>query len=334
VAFAGLSAFNQGLFIVHIIHKRGEICMIFNMDRYSRMRRRRPVVGVALSGGGIRGAAHIGALQALCENNIPIDLISGTSAGAIVAAFYASGYSPRQMRNFLEKITFQELIDLKITTSDLFKHGCKWILSGKFQFWSVLPTGLIKGEKIEEFLKNFLQQRTVRNTKIPVAITAVDVNTADTVFFMSPALRARGILNARFYHNAFLYEAVRASISIPGIFYPKKYRNMTLVDGAVKNNLPTDILKEMGADIIIAIDLGYAGQHNYDLATVGEVLVQCLEIMSREVTLLKSEQYADIIIRPQTADINYKNTGQLLTCICRGEQAATAKISEIKKLLY
>jgi len=309
--------------------------MIITVNRHNRPLRRRPLVGVALSGGGIRGATHIGVLKGLCDNNIPIDMISGTSAGSIIAALYACGYSPYQMRNLLEKLSFQELIDLKITTSDLFKHGCKWILSGRFRFWSVLPTGLIKGDKIENFFMDLLQKRTVRNTKIPLAITAVDVHTADTVFFVSPtpAFRARNIANAQFFHNAFLYEAIRASISIPGIFFPKKYRDMTLVDGAVKNNLPTDILKHMGADIIIGVDLGYAGQHNYQLETVGEVLVQCLEIMSREVTLLKSEQYADIIIRPQPVDVNYKSMGQILTCICRGEQAVVSKLSDIRRLL-
>ena len=308
--------------------------MIVTVDKYKKRQNfRRPKVGVALSGGGVRGAAHIGVLKALTDHNIPIDMISGTSAGSIVAALYACGYSPNQMRAFLEKLNFQDLIDLKITTADLFKHGFKWILSGKFKFWSVLPTGLIKGDRIEGFLMNLLPQRTVRNTKIPLAITAVDVNSADTVFFTSPLPFNRNLLNARFYHNALLYEAIRASISIPGIFFPKKYRNMTLVDGAVKNNLPTDILKYMGADIIIAVDLGYAGQHNYELETVGEVLMQCIEIMGREVTLLKSEQYADLIIRPQPLEVHYKNMSQVLSCIFKGEQAAAARIPEIRRIL-
>lgn len=116
-------------------------------------------------------------------------------------------------------------------------------------------------------------------------------------------------------------------------FTPKKYRSMTLVDGAVKNNLPTDILRHMGADIVIGVDLGYDGQANYDIKTVGEILIQCIEIMSREVTLLKAEQCADIIIRPSTADIHFKDLKQATVCIGRGEQAAHEKLAEIKAIV-
>jgi len=290
-------------------------------------------IGVALSGGGIRGIAHIGVLKVLVENNIPIDLISGTSAGAIVAAMYACGYTPQQMQTMVQKLKITEFIDLNVTVSDLFKHGMKWLYSGMFRFWSVLPTGLIKGDKIEQYFYSLWQDRTVRDTDIPLAITAVDLNSADTIFFTSPVFSRRAILNARYYHNTSLTDAVRASISIPGIFFPKKYRSMTLVDGAVKNNLPTDILRHMGADVIIGVDLGYDGQANYDIKTVGEILIQCIEIMSREVTLLKSEQYADIIIRPNTFDISLKDMKQALSCIDRGEQAAREKLADIKQIL-
>ena len=290
-------------------------------------------VGVALSGGGIRGTAHIGVLKVLVDNNIPIDLISGTSAGAIVASMYACGYTPHQMQMMMEKLKMNEFIDLNVTVSDLFKHGMKWLYSGMFRFWSVLPTGLIKGDKIEHYFHSLWQDRTVRDTNIPLAITAVDLNSADTIFFTTPVFHSRAILNARYYHNTPLTDAVRASISIPGIFFPKKYRSMTLVDGAVKNNLPTDILRHMGADVVIGVDLGYDGQANYDIKTVGEILIQCIEIMSREVTLLKSEQHADIIIRPNTVDINLKDMKQVLSCIGRGEQATREKLLEIKKIV-
>lgn len=290
-------------------------------------------VGVALSGGGIRGTTHIGVLKALTENNIPIDIISGTSAGAIVAAMYACGYTPRQMQQIVHTIKPSQLIDLKITVTDLFKHGIKWFMSGMFRFWSVLPTGMIKGDKIERFFSELWHDRTVRNTKIPLAITSVDINSADTVFFTTPVPGSRNILNARYYHNTLLTDAVRASISIPGVFFPKKYRNMTLVDGAVKNNLPTDILRYMGANVVVAVDLGYAGQPNYDIKTVGEILIQCIEVMGREVTLLKSEQYADVIIRPQIYDIDFKDIKQADECIKRGEKALKEKLTEIKNLL-
>ncbi len=293
----------------------------------------KPKIGVALSGGGLRGTAHIGVLKALHEHNIPIDMIAGTSAGAIIATMYACGYSPWQMQNIAETLRVNDLVDLKVKVTDLIKHGTKWLISGKFRFWSVLPTGLIQGNKIENYFSTLWQDRTVQDTKIPLAIVSVDVNSADTVFFSTPIPGRRIILNAQYNHNATLAEAVRASISIPGVFYPKKFRGMTLVDGAVKNNLPTDILHHMGADIIIGVDLGYAGQANYDIKAVGEILLQCIDIMSREVTLLKAEQYADVIIRPAVYDISFKDISQTGLCIARGEQAAREKIADIRKLL-
>jgi NTE family protein len=209
----------------------------------------------------------------------------------------------------------------------------KWLFSGMSRFWSVLPNGLVKGDKIEKYFSSLWQERTLRDTVIPLAITSVDINSADTVFFTTPVPGNRGILNARYYHNALLTDAVRASISIPGVFFPKKYRGMTLVDGAVKNNLPTDILNHMGADVIIAVDLGYSGQPNYDIHSVGEILIQCIDIMNREVTLLKAEQYANVIIRPNIFDINFKEMKNVSLSIQRGEQAAKEKILEIKKII-
>lgn len=291
-------------------------------------------VGLALSGGGLRGSAHIGVIDVLVKNNIPIDFIAGTSAGAIVASLYAIGYTPDQMKEIIRSIKVQDLIDIKITVADLFKHGIRWLLSGKFRFWSVLPCGLLKGDKIDRFLNKYWRNMTVRDTNIPIAITAVDINTGDTIFFTTPVKDARFILNAKYFHNTLLEDAVRASISIPGIFYPKRYRSMTLVDGGVKDNVPTDILRLMGAEKIIAVDLGYAGDPNYNIKSVGEILLQSLEIMGREITILKGEKYADIMIRPDSGGFRYDDERQFLEYIERGKQATEAQLAEIKRTVF
>lgn len=287
----------------------------------------RPRIGLALSGGGPRGAAHIGVLKVLRDHKIPIDYIAGTSAGAIVAGLYAYGHSPADMKNLLDNIKMNELADFKLPVSELIKHGVKTIFKLR---WSSLPQGFIKGEKIERFFSSLWQDATVRNTRIPIAITAVDINTGDTIFFTSPLPASRKILNAKYLHNTRLVDAIRASISIPGVFYPKKYKGMMLVDGAVKNNLPSDILRHMGANYIIGVDLGYNGTPNYQLNTIGEILVQCIDIMNREVTLLKGEQCCDIVIRPVTEDISVKDKRRMSVYVERGEAAARAKIAEIK----
>lgn len=294
-----------------------------------------PSIGLALSGGGLRGLAHIGVLQALKKHRIPIQAISGTSAGSIIAALYASGYSIEGMIQLAEKLELQDLVDIKIPIGQLFQYGLKWLLTGKQRLWSAFPSGMVKGEKIEAYFNRIWGELTFKDTKIPLAITAVDVHTAHTIFFMTPMRQDHfSILNARYCHQAKLSDAVRASISIPGIFSPKVYRGMTLVDGAVKNNLPTDILKYLGVQYIIAVDLGYQGEPNYSVRSVGEILLQCIEIMGREVTLLKGEQWANKIIRPQTFDITFKKHSDIHHCIERGIIAAEQIIPELKKELF
>lgn len=290
-------------------------------------RKKRPRVGVALSGGGLRGIAHIGVLKAFVQNNIPVDMIAGTSAGAIVAALYAYGYSPLKIEEFVLQVNPTDFVDFKVSIPHLLKYGLKWLFTGNPR---VIPNGLIKGGKVEKYFLSLWQHCTMQETRIPLAVTAVDIISADTIFFTTPLPAKRTILNARYYHNVEIVDAVRASISIPGIFLPKKMRGMTLVDGGVKNNLPTDILNHMGAEIIIAVDLGFTSQVSRDVDSVSEILLRCIEIMGREVTLLKAEQYADIIIRP---NVDYDDAHQIIKCIEMGERAAMEKIAAIKYLL-
>lgn len=291
-------------------------------------------VGLALSGGGLRGLAHIGALKALIDNGIPIDMIAGTSAGSIIATMHACGYRPEEMQTIAKSITLGDLVKIKIPFSSILKQGKKWLLGRNRRLLSSFPTGLVQGDKIEKYFSRLWQARTVRETVVPLAITSVDIYSADTVFFLSPVAGRRKILNARYYYNTSLVEAVRASISIPGIFTPLKYRGMLLVDGAVKNNLPADILYHMGANYIIGIDLGYAGQPNYSIHNMGDVLLQCIEIMGREVTLLKGEEYADIVIRPQVSTNLPTTPEQIEQCIKDGEMAVLTRLSDIRSMLY
>jgi NTE family protein len=270
-------------------------------------------------------------LKVLCDYKIPIDMIAGTSAGAIIATMYACGHSPEEMKKQLEGLKVNELVDFKLPVGELIKHGVKTLFKMR---WSSLPQGFIKGDKIEQYFASLWQEGTVRNTRIPIAIPAVDINTGDTVFFTTPLPGARKIQNAKYFHNTRLVDAVRASISIPGVFFPKRYKGMTLVDGAVKNNLPSDILRHMGAEYIIGVDLGYDGSPNYQINTVGEILMQCIDIMNREVTLLKGEYHSNVVVRPDTLDVNTKEKRKFSVYIERGEAAAKAKIIEIKNSIW
>ncbi|MDU4961417.1 MAG: patatin-like phospholipase family protein [Sporomusaceae bacterium] len=301
------------------------------MNGKQTVKAKTPRLGLALSGGALRGLSHIGVLKALEDNSIPVDFIAGTSAGAVVAALYACGYRPDEIQTAAKAVSFSDLVKIKIPFFSMLKKGKKWLFSRKRR--TILPAGIIQGDRIEKYFARFLLNRTVQDTKIPLAITAVDLYSADTVFFLTPHPGMREILNARYYYHTALNEAVRASISIPGIFTPVKYRGMLLVDGAVKNNLPTDILRHMGADRVIAIDLGFAGEPDYEIKAVSDILPRCIEIMNREVTLLKGEEYADIVIRPQAYISLSPTADQIDQCIKSGEEATNAKIAEIRSCL-
>lgn len=298
-----------------------------------RVRADRPTVGLALSGGGIRGLAHIGVLKALRAHGVPIDCISGTSAGAIVASLYATGYSIDEMELLAKKIEPTEFVDFNLTVSDFIKFGLKEMMSTQKRFWAEVPKGLIKGKRIEKYFSALWGEKTVRDTKIPLAITAVDIYTADTVFFVSPDC-SLGFApsDTRYDRTARIDEAVRASIAIPGVFFPKKYRGMLLVDGAVKNNLPTDILREMGADIVLGVDLGYNGAPCYDIHVTGEVLLRTIDIINRELTLLKGARYADYIFRPEVDAVSLSDMKHALSAIEIGRQTVEMDWERVKKV--
>ena len=298
-----------------------------------RTRADRPTVGLALSGGGIRGLAHIGVLKALRAHGVPIDYIAGTSAGAIVASLYATGYSIDEMETLAGKIEPTEFVDFNLTVSDFIKFGLKEMMSSQKRFWAEVPKGLIKGKRIERYFFALWGEKTVRDTKIPLAITAVDIYTADTVFFVSPECSLSLAPNdTRYDRTTCIADAVRASIAIPGVFFPKKYRGMLLVDGAVKNNLPTDILREMGADIVLGVDLGYNGAPCYDIHVTGEVLLRTIDIINRELTLLKGAEYADHIFRPEVDAISLSDMKTALSAIEIGRQTVETDWERVKKV--
>jgi len=182
--------------------------------------------GLALGSGSARGMAHIGVIQVLEAYHIPIDMIAGTSIGAVVGSVYATGASVEQMREAALSMKRGKTISLMDPT---------------------LPrSGLLSGNRVEEILNEIaLKDKNFDDLKIPFATVAIDVKTG-----------AKVILN-----QGSVIKAVRASISIPGIFTPAKYQDYFLVDGGVVDPVPVDLLQKMGADIIIAVSLTEKSPH-------------------------------------------------------------------------
>lgn len=171
-------------------------------------------VGLAIGGGAAYGLSAIGVLRAFEENEIPIDVISGTSIGSVIGALYASGMKSHSLESELQGTQWGDLLDF------------------------VLPKeGLVAGKKVENYIRELIKNKTFEELKIPLYITAVDINQGRLVVF----------------HKGDVASAVRASMSIPGVFTPIEVGDMTLVDGGIIDPVPTDVLKKH-SDIIIAID--------------------------------------------------------------------------------
>ena len=207
------------------IGKDGEIKIIAKRDfeleeLISEFKKKGLKIGLALGGGSARGLAHIGVIQVLQAYGIPIDIIAGTSIGSLVGSLYAAGDSIENMEKavlLLNKRKMLSLMDFTIPRS-----------------------GLIRGNRIEKMLIDWgLEDKTFDELNIPFAAVATDIESGERVIL----------------HQGKVADAVRASISIPGIFIPVKYDDRYLVDGGVVDPVPVDLAKKMGADIIIAVSL-------------------------------------------------------------------------------
>ena len=252
----------------------------------------RAVIGVALEGGGALGLAHIGVLQWLEEHHIPVDRISGTSMGSLVAAFYATGSTPAQMRELAISNAFTSVFTLQTPYSDAsfrrrqdlrelpaaFDIGLRHRLT--------LRNALLTDRGVNEFLTGKMpgynrEELDYDQLPIPFRCVATDLNTLEAVTFASGPLP----------------QAIRASVSIPGVFPPVQARNgHYLVDGGILDNLPTDVLKrDLRADIIIAIHLGDAEPSSFDTNSIVNVLSRAFDAgIQRNVE--EAERLADVVV--------------------------------------
>jgi len=265
-------------------------------------------VGLALGGGAARGLAHIGVLEVLQREGIPIDMIAGTSAGAVVGALCGQKKDCSMMKDLATSIGLKSMISLV----DL-----------------VMPrTGLIGGRKIASLLQTILGgDIEFDDLEIPLACVATDIITGEEV-----VIREGSVL-----------EAIRASISIPGIFSVVKWRKRYLVDGALVDPVPVRVVKKMGADFVIAVNvLPGIGEKSGDRVKKGRqsvrepnlftVILQSMQI-GINALVESSLEGADIVIHPQVAHINPGNLRQAQECILLGELAAEAAMPEIRELL-
>lgn len=247
-------------------------------------------VGLALGSGLARGLAHIGVIKALLQAGIRIDCIAGTSMGSVVAALFACGMKVKMMERLARRISRRTWID--------------------FTFPRM---GLIAGERLEELLYLLTGRRKFEEVSLPLAILAVDLISGERV-----VLRCGSIARA-----------VRASCAIPGIFNPVEYGGRLLVDGGVLERVPAKTVRDMGADFVIAVDVGYYIEE-YKINHIFDVLSRANEVMSREIGLLQPQK-ADILIMPDMKDVAPFHFHLADEAIARGEDAARQALPGLKK---
>lgn len=180
------------------------------------MPKKRKTLGLALGAGGAKGLTHIGILKVLHKHNIKPDYIAGTSMGAIIGAAYSAGHSPKDIEILVKKTDWKKIIDFTIP-----------------------KVGLLETERIEQKIDNIVHHKNFYQLNIPLKIVAYNLSEKEKVIFSKGSVA----------------QAIRASMSIPGIFPPLELNNQYYVDGAVADPTPFDVVKEMGAEVIIAIDL-------------------------------------------------------------------------------
>jgi len=279
-------------------------------------------LGLVLGGGGLKGLAHIGVLQVLAEHHITVSSVSGTSSGSIIAAFLAAGISPYEMERIVLQLESREYLDYNI--SGLIKYGLGLLGPGK----NPALNGLIKGQKLEKLIADLTDYKTLNQVKIPLAIIACNINTGDEVIFsnLNPVSESQ----AFFIREALLSEAVRASISVPGIFVPYCFRGMQLVDGGIKAVVPVAIQSAMGAQYVMTVNLGKE-RYQEPVAGIPQIISRTIEILVYETSDTAETLYADLRINPFIPEVRLDEIEKASSIIRAGRRAMLAQLGKLQK---
>lgn len=252
-------------------------------------------VGLALGGGSARGFAHMGVIDVLEREGIPIDLVTGCSMGSIIGGIYACGCDISYLDSFIRAIDLKKLYD-----------------------YTVPAHGYVRGKKIQQLIQLLTRNYTFAQTKLPFACIAVDMETGELITFKQGPL----------------YEAIRASISIPGVFIPHKYKGRVYVDGGVLDRNAIDAAHEIGAEFVIASDVGYRGEGLPRPGGIIQVLENSFTFATWALTREQLKR-ADVVIEVPLSDIDSSTTDDkdIAAIIERGREAAKKYVPEIKEKL-
>lgn len=251
-----------------------------------------PKIGLVLGGGAAKGFAHIGVIKTLEAQGVKPDIVVGTSAGSVVAALYAAGYDGFELQRIALEMKESAVSD-----------------------WSLPDRGVIKGEALQQFVNKAVQNRTLEQLPRKCAIVATDLQSGEMIVF------ERGDTGI----------AVRASSSVPGVFQPVKISGREYVDGGLVSPVPAKVARNLGADIVIAVDIA-AKPGLRPIRDTVDVLLQTFTIMGNAIAATELQQ-ADVVIKPDISQLSSVDFESRHLAILEGERAGQAAIPELKKKL-
>ncbi len=333
-------------------------------QRMAEIRKHRPTVALVLSGGGAKGAAHIGVIEHIESLGIPVDIVLGTSMGGLIGGLYALGYTTEEMDSLVRNMdwgwVFSDRLSREYISYTDMKYKERYMLSIPFYYerdyykmkladeyrfdemdrLDVLHIGA-DNDQGPEFLKNnllgSLPSGYIYGQNVSNLISSLTIGYQDSIDFQQLPIPyvcvATDMVSgkAKIWHSGKMNTAMRSTMSIPGIFAPVRTEGMVLVDGGMRDNYPTTLAREMGADIIIGVDLSQKQRTYVQVNNIGDILGQGIDMLGRD-AFEKNVNVPDVKIKPHLPEFNMLSftPTAIDTIIVRGREAAMAQDSLLR----
>jgi NTE family protein len=280
-------------------------------------------VGLALGGGAARGLAHIGVLKALEENQVPVDLIVGTSIGALVGGVYATTRSAaateERFRRFIfskefKRSRFDFLKESRQARPGLLYNFVSLVKKGIFYSFSMAKTSWISAEHFEHNINSILDDVRIENTAIPFAAVATDINRGEEIVLREGPLRA----------------AVSASSAVPGLLPPVPINGRLLIDGGWMCKVPVLPAFRLGASVVVGVDVSKELEDTSGLRSGLNIMVRANALKAEALKTMQC-RFADVLIEPDVDHVHWADFSAILECIELGREATRARLGEIKR---
>ena len=361
-----LSCMTAGIHARGVDPKADSVAVVQMRERMAQIRQHRPTVALVLSGGGAKGLAHIGVIRYVESLGIPVDMVLGTSMGGLIGGLYALGYDVDQMEALVKSIdwnwVFTDRVSRKYVSYSDTKYKEKYLLSIPFYYekdyynmkladeyrfddlkrHEAFNIGADNSHSLEMLRRNLLGSLPsgfVYGQNVSNLISSLTVGYQDSISFsdlpVPYACVAADMVSgkAKIWHSGKINTAMRSTMSIPGVFAPVRTDGMVLVDGGLRDNYPTALARDMGADIIIGVDLSQQRRAYVDVNNIGDIVGQGVDMLGRD-AYERNVNIPDVKIKPQLRGFGMMSfdTASIDTIKVRGYEAAVAQDSLLREV--